>query len=306
MALSPPLSVHAQMLIRRPASEVFRAFVEPAYTTKFWFTRSTGPLVPGAQVHWEWEMYGAGTEVRVVAVEQDQRLRIEWDDPPRPVEWRFEPRGSGQTLVTVETSGFRGTDDEIVAQALDAKGGFTTVLAACKAFLEHGLQLELVRDQFPDAIRHQVAPVPEAVPPNAAATERLLHARPSEVFAAFEQADKLARWWGPSGFRNTFERFEFRPGGRWVFVMHGPNGTDYANESVFREIEPDRRIVIEHVVKPWYRLTVTLAPRGDQTHLSWVQEFESPEAAAKMRRIVDTANEQNLDRLEAVLAGNTA
>ncbi|MCP3140220.1 SRPBCC domain-containing protein [Pyxidicoccus xibeiensis] len=143
----------------------------------------------------------------------------------------------------------------------------------------------------------------QANPPDAAvSTERLLSASPREVFAAFEQPERLARWWGPSGFTNTFEQFEFKPGGRWVFVMHGPNGANYANESVFRELQPDTRLVIEHVVKPWYRLTVTLTARGDKTHLAWVQEFESPEVAAKMRRITDTANEQNLDRLQSLLA----
>jgi uncharacterized protein YndB with AHSA1/START domain len=137
-------------------------------------------------------------------------------------------------------------------------------------------------------------------------TERVLAADPRTVFAAFEQPDRLARWWGPSGFTNTFERFEFEPGGRWVFVMHGPNGASYPNESVFREIQPHTRVVIEHVVKPWYRLTVELTPRGDETHLAWTQEFESPEAAAKMRRITDTANEQNLDRLQSLLASESA
>ncbi len=133
-------------------------------------------------------------------------------------------------------------------------------------------------------------------------TERLLPASPREVFAAFAQPDVLARWWGPSGFTNTFERFEFSPGGRWVFVMHGPTGASFPNESVFREIRPDTRIVIEHVVKPWYRLTVTLAAEGDGTRLTWVQEFESPEVTAKLRRVTDTANEENLDRLQALLA----
>lgn len=143
-------------------------------------------------------------------------------------------------------------------------------------------------------------------PSAAVRTERLFSASPRTIFAAFEQPERLARWWGPAGFTNTFEQFEFRPGGRWVFVMHGPNGASYPNESVFREIEPDTRIVIEHVVKPWYTLTVTLTPDGDQTHLAWVQEFESPEMAAKMRRLTDTANEENLDRLQSLLASERA
>lgn len=134
------------------------------------------------------------------------------------------------------------------------------------------------------------------------ANERLLSASPREIFAAFEQPDRLARWWGPDGFTNTFEQFEFRPEGRWVFVMHAPNGANYPNENVFREIQPDTKIVIEHVVNPRYRLTVTLTARGEQTHLAWVQEFDSPEAAARMRPICEPANEQNLDRLESILA----
>ena len=146
----------------------------------------------------------------------------------------------------------------------------------------------------------------QATDPSAAlSTERLLPASPRMVFAAFEQPEHLALWWGPSGFTNTFERFEFEPGGRWVFVMHGTNGASYPNESVFREIQPDTRIVIEHVVEPWFTLTVTLAPRGDQTHLTWVQEFESPEVAEQLRPICDPANEQNLDRLQALLASES-
>jgi len=145
-------------------------------------------------------------------------------------------------------------------------------------------------------------------PTNSAAlrTERLLSATPSQVFAAFAHPDRLAQWWGPNGFTNTFQQFEFQPGGHWVFVMHGPDGTDYPNASVFREIQPDARIVLEHVVEPRFRLTVTLAARGHQTHLTWTQEFETPELAARLRAICAPANEQNLDRLQALLARESA
>jgi uncharacterized protein YndB with AHSA1/START domain len=143
-------------------------------------------------------------------------------------------------------------------------------------------------------------------PNTAVGTERVLPATPRKVFAAFEQPDQLAQWWGPKDFTNTFDLFEFKPGGRWVFVMHGPNGTNYPNESVFREIQPDTRIVIEHVVKPWYLLTVILAARGDKTHLTWIQEFENPAVAAAMRSLSGTANEQVLDRLQGLLASESA
>ncbi len=138
-------------------------------------------------------------------------------------------------------------------------------------------------------------------PDVAVSTERLLSASARRVFAAFEQPERLARWWGPTGFTNTFEHFDFKAGGRWLFVMHAPNGANYPNECVFREVQPDAKIVVEHVVKPWYKLTVTLTARGEHTHLTWVQEFESPEVAAKMRPLSATANEQVLDRLQALL-----
>lgn len=145
------------------------------------------------------------------------------------------------------------------------------------------------------------SPVPN-LPDATLTTERVLHATPQQVFAAFEQPGQLAQWWGPQGFTNTFEQFEFTPGGRWVFVMHGPNGANYPNESLFREIVPAVRIVIEHVVAPWFTLAVGLAPHGDgHTRLTWAQTFESAELAAKVRSVAGPANEQNLDRLAALL-----
>jgi uncharacterized protein YndB with AHSA1/START domain len=87
--------------------------------------------------------------------------------------------------------------------------------------------------------------------------------------------------------------------------MHAPNGADFPNESVFREIEPDTRIVIDHTVLPIFTLTVTLTPQGGQTEIAWTQEFENAEFATKMRPMLETANQQVLDRLEAVLAPAT-
>lgn len=147
-SIEPPV-VQAQMLIRRPVTEVFQAFVDPAVTTHFWFTDSSGPLEPAQTVRWEWAMYGVSAQVKVKAIEPNQRILIEWDDPPCPVEWTFTPRSDDSTLVVITNSGFAGSDDEVVNQALDSKGGFATVLAGAKAWLEFGIELNLVRDQFP-------------------------------------------------------------------------------------------------------------------------------------------------------------
>ncbi|HAK54341.1 MAG TPA: polyketide cyclase [Acidobacteria bacterium] len=154
MALQNRPVARAQMLIRRPVADVFEAFVDPAITTRFWFTKSSGRLEPGAGVRWDWEMYGATAEVTVKALEPHSRIVIEWGDasqPPTQVEWQFDDRSDGTTLVVVTNSGFAGTDDEVVAQAIDAQGGFTYVLAGLKAWLEHGVALNLVTDHVPDA-----------------------------------------------------------------------------------------------------------------------------------------------------------
>ena len=143
-------TVTAQMLIRRPVAEVFEAFIDPEITTKFWFTQSSGRLEVGKEIRWYWEMFGVGGEINVKAIEQDRRILIEWDDPRCPVEWQFEPRGDQATLVKISNWGFHGDDNELMAQAIDSKGGFTMVLAGLKAWLEHGVVLNLVRDQFPD------------------------------------------------------------------------------------------------------------------------------------------------------------
>lgn len=146
----------AEMLIRRPVSEVFRAFTDPAVTTRFWFTHGSGPLEAGRTVQWSWEMYGASTDVTTLELLEDRRIVVEWDDPPTRVEWAFEPRPEG-TFVRVANSGFRGSGDEVVRQALDSAGGFALVLAGAKALLEHGVELNLVADRAPHA---HVPPAP--------------------------------------------------------------------------------------------------------------------------------------------------
>jgi len=133
-------------------------------------------------------------------------------------------------------------------------------------------------------------------------TSREIPATVDQVFAAISHPERLARWWGPAGFSNTFGVCEFRKGGRWSFVMHGPDGRDYPNESVFAEIDSPKKVVVQHVSEPKFRLTIALAPSAAGTVVSWAQAFESPEMAARIEHIVVPANEQNLERLSAEVA----
>jgi uncharacterized protein YndB with AHSA1/START domain len=132
-------------------------------------------------------------------------------------------------------------------------------------------------------------------------TSRQLAATPIEVFAAIQDPTRLAKWWGPNGFTNRFELFEFHVGGRWIFSMIGPDGTTYPNESVFAAVEPDRQVVIRHDCAPHFQLTITLEPFAGGTLLRWDQAFDDAAVAQAVRHIVEPANEQNLDRLSAEL-----
>jgi uncharacterized protein YndB with AHSA1/START domain len=134
------------------------------------------------------------------------------------------------------------------------------------------------------------------------ATTRVLDASPDLVFRAFSDPAHLARWWGPKGFTNTFHEFDLRPGGAWRFVMHGPDGAHYQNHSVFVEVVPPERIVINHVSGPHFHLTITLAEQAGRTKLSWRMLFESAAECDTVKTFAVPANEQNLDRLETELA----
>jgi len=147
----------AGMLIRRPVAEVFEAFVDPAITTRFWFTKGSGRLETGKQVQWDWEIYGFSIPVSVKAVEPYGRILIEWPGRagPTTVEWTFTSRDDGTTFVSIINAGFGGNGDAVVQQAMDSTEGFSLVLAGLKALLEHNVRLNLVADRFPAGIEHQ-------------------------------------------------------------------------------------------------------------------------------------------------------
>lgn len=142
--------VKAEMLIRRPVEEVFEAFADPAVTTKFWFTKSSGRLEAGKRVKWEWEMYGVSDDIYVREIEPNKRILIDSSDSTQ-TEWIFVSRADNETFVTIINSGFKGDGDEIVNQAIDSMGGYTMVLCGLKALLEHNVVLNVVADKAPDA-----------------------------------------------------------------------------------------------------------------------------------------------------------
>ena len=151
----PQHYAEAAMLIRRPAAEVFNAFIDPAVTTKFWFTKSSGKLEEGKTVEWTWEMYDHSDLVRVQKVVPNERIVIDWGDGTdrSRVEWTFEPLSAASTFVRIVNDGFTGDADRIIQQVRDSTGGFSWVLAGLKAWLEHGIELGLIGDRFPAGLQ---------------------------------------------------------------------------------------------------------------------------------------------------------
>lgn len=88
--------------------------------------------------------------------------------------------------------------------------------------------------------------IPEHTADREIVISRVVDAPRERIWEAMVDPDQVVRWWGPNGFTNTIERMEVRPGGIWKHVMHGPDGTDYPNCSVFKEVNKPERLVYSH------------------------------------------------------------
>jgi uncharacterized protein YndB with AHSA1/START domain len=125
------------------------------------------------------------------------------------------------------------------------------------------------------------------------------------VWEVWTDPGHIAQWWGPEGFTNTISLMDVRPGGEWHLVMHGPDGTDYKNKSVFREVVPLKKIVYEHVSAPKFVATIQFEARGDQTFLTWHMLFDSAEEFIRTVKTfkADEGLRQNVEKLGRYLAG---
>lgn len=148
-------AVETQMLIRKPVKEVFEAFIDPGITKNFWFTKSSGKLETGKTITWEWEMYNVSTAVLVKKIIENEKISIEWDEPPTTVDFNFKPLNDNATYVSIRNYGFHQQGIDLINVIKDSTGGFTTVLDGLKAYLEHNINLNLIADKFPkDMIHH--------------------------------------------------------------------------------------------------------------------------------------------------------
>ncbi len=131
---------------------------------------------------------------------------------------------------------------------------------------------------------------------------RLLEAPVGKVYQAFADPLRLARWWAPEGFTNTFGEFDLRPGGKWVLTMHGPGKGHYENASVFQRVEPRRVISWSRVSQPHFDMEVGFEEVAvSQTRISFRMRFKTEAECEKIRPFATPKNEENFDRLEREL-----
>ena len=129
---------------------------------------------------------------------------------------------------------------------------------------------------------------------------RLLKAPRELVWKVWTSPEHIKHWWGPNGFTNTISEMDVRPGGVWEFIMHGPDGTDYKNKHIYKEVIKPEKLVLEHVTGPKFLMTVTFEAKGDQTLVTLHSLFESAEQLQEVIKVfkADEGMRQNVERME--------
>lgn len=134
-------------------------------------------------------------------------------------------------------------------------------------------------------------------------TTRVLSSPRETVFRAWTDPVILQRWWGPAGFTNTFHEFNPVAGGKWRFMMHGPEKGNYANECIFLRVEEPSLIAWDRISQPHFRVVTTFEEVEDnKTKLIFRMQFNSKRECDKLRPYVTGKNEENFDKLEVELA----
>src|SRR5579863_5750155 len=129
---------------------------------------------------------------------------------------------------------------------------------------------------------------------------RLLNAPVNLVWEVWTKPDHIKNWWGPNGFTNTIHSMNVKSGGEWNLTMHGPDGTDFGNKSIFKEIVKHKKIVYEHVSSPKFLATIDFESQQNKTFIRWHMLFESKEQFIQVVKTfkADEGLKQNVDKLD--------
>lgn len=129
---------------------------------------------------------------------------------------------------------------------------------------------------------------------------RLLDAPRDLVWEVWTNPEHIKHWWGPEGFTNTISKMDVEKEGEWEFIMHGPDGTDFKNKHIYKEIVKPERLVLDHITAPKFRITATFEAQGNKTLVTLHSKFESAEQLQEVIKVfkADVGMIQNMDRME--------
>ena len=132
---------------------------------------------------------------------------------------------------------------------------------------------------------------------------RVFNAPKELVWKVWTEPEHIRQWWGPNGFTNTIFQMDVKPGGVWDLIMHGPDGTDYKNKSVYKEVVKYEKLVYDHVSGPKFQFTVTFKEQGKKTLISIQMLFETVELRDQTAKTfkADEGLRQNMEKLEVYL-----
>jgi len=138
---------------------------------------------------------------------------------------------------------------------------------------------------------------------------RVLAVPRERAWAAFNEAEMLARWWGPNGFTIPGIEFDPRPKGSYRIEMRPPDGAPFALAGEFREVEAPARLVftfrwdepdpddVENVA------TLLFVDLGDETEVLLTQAPFKTDARLSLHR---DGWSDSFDKLERLLAADRA
>ncbi len=213
-----------ERIFAAPVARVWAALTDPA-ALKEWFFEVDG-FAPklGAEFRFTGEKDGEKYfhRGRITAVVPRKKLAFTWQYVDH----------AGSSLVTIElVPAGAGTKLRLTHEGLESLAQFS------RANFQKGWT-HLIGDSLPEYLE-------ETAPDRVILITRVVAAPRERVWEAMTDPAQVAQWWGPRGFTTTIEKMDLRPGGIWKMVMHGPDGTDYPNKSVFREIMKPERIVFD-------------------------------------------------------------
>jgi len=132
---------------------------------------------------------------------------------------------------------------------------------------------------------------------------RVFNAPRELVWKVWTEPEHIKQWWGPSGFTNTIFQMDVKPGGVWDFIMHGPDGTDYKNKSIYKEVVKYEKLVYDHISGPRFQFTVTFKEQGKKTLILIQMLFETVELRDQTVKTfkADEGLRQNMEKLEVYL-----